>query len=305
MDSPDLAAALAEARSRVETELALLLESLPDTPARLREAMAHSLLAPGKRLRPILLLWSREAIGEAGVSGNGVGDRQALQAACGLECLHTYSLIHDDLPAMDDDDLRRGRPTCHVAFDEATAILAGDALQALGFGMLARGGGARAAQLVAMAADALGPGGMVGGQQLDLDAEGRDLAAEAIERIHLMKTGRMLGLALAAGALLAGADEETVDDLDAAGRALGVAFQGADDLLDVQGQARTLGKTPGKDQRSGKATMIRAAGMSRAQAWTRERGERGLDLLRRRVRPQQPAGRRLLALGSFLWQRSS
>ena len=181
MDGAELGRALAAEQKQVDRALARLLAAERGVPPRLRRAMRHSLTAGGKRLRPVLLLWARDAW--AG-SGDALPRDQVLTAACGLEMIHTYSLIHDDLPAMDDDVLRRGRPTCHVVFGEATAILAGDALQALGFTLLARAGGARAGALVSVVGDAVGPAGMVGGQQEDLDAEGGPVSGPLVSRIH-------------------------------------------------------------------------------------------------------------------------
>jgi len=266
--------------------------------------MAHSLLGGGKRLRPILLLWTMRAVARIPGRPADPARESAMMAACGLECLHTYSLIHDDLPAMDDDDLRRGRPSCHVAFDEATAILAGDALQALGFQWLAEASGPLAGRLVALVAAAVGPSGMAGGQQLDLDGEGEDLDAEAVERIHELKTGRLLAAALAAGGLLGGGNDVMVAGLAEAGIHLGLAFQGADDLLDLHGQAAALGKTPGKDSASGKATVIRSRGEAAAREWTEHHGRCGLELLRSLVGETDDAAS-LLALGEFLWRRES
>lgn len=291
---------LARDRRLVERALAAALRAEPGVPTRLRQAMAHSLLGGGKRLRPVLLLWAWDAA--AARRRPVVGRAQALQAAVGLEMIHTYSLIHDDLPAMDDDVLRRGRPTCHVAFDEATAILAGDGLQARGFGLLAVGGGARGAQLVARVAEAVGPAGMVGGQQADLEAEGRPVTAAVVRRIHLGKTARLLAAALAGGAELGGATPRAVSRVEAAGLALGLAFQGADDLLDVTGTAAGLGKTAGKDAAAGKATWVRVEGLEAARRRTRRLGEQGLRDLGQAL-PAGPARERLLALGALMWQR--
>ncbi len=284
----------------VESALRAALRGEPGVPARLRQAMAHSLLGGGKRLRPVLLLWAYDAV--ATRRRPVVGRDQALVAAVGLEMIHTYSLIHDDLPAMDDDVLRRGRPTCHVVFGEATAILAGDGLQARGFGLLAAGGGPRGGALVARVAAAVGPAGMVGGQQADLEAEGRAVRAADVRRIHLGKTARLLAAALAGGAELGGATVRTVAAVEEAGRELGLAFQGADDLLDVTGTAADLGKTAGKDQAAGKATWVRLEGLEAARRRTGRHGAAGLDGLRGAL-PPGPARERLLALAARMWQR--
>jgi geranylgeranyl pyrophosphate synthase len=297
--------AMASERGTVEAALRQELRSCRGVPARLRAAMAHSLFGGGKRLRPILLLWTWDALGpraRGGARRRGAVDRAtALRAAAAVEMIHTYSLIHDDLPAMDDDVLRRGRPTCHVAFDEATAVLAGDGLQALAFAVLADCG-PRASELVRLAARAAGPAGMVGGQQLDLDAEQTEVNANTVRRIHAGKTAAMIGLCLALGGVGRGVDEETVAGLGAAGQWLGLAFQGADDLLDVTASSATLGKTPGKDAAAGKATWVRVEGLEAARRRTRRLGRRGRRALAELL-PEGEERERLLALADYMWQR--
>ncbi|WP_454684376.1 polyprenyl synthetase family protein [Ancylobacter moscoviensis] len=236
---------------------------------RLAAAMRHATLAGGKRLRPFLVV---ETAALFGVPAN-----RAMPAAAALECIHCYSLVHDDLPAMDDDDLRRGQPTVHRAYDEATAILAGDGLLTLAFEILAREGagpdaGVRIA-LVASLARAAGVAGMIGGQMLDLAAEGRfgggaplDLPADEIIRLQAMKTGALLRQACEAGALLGGATPDERESLDLYARAVGRAFQIADDLLDVEGEADTVGKAVGKDAAAGKATLVGKLGVEGARA---------------------------------------
>lgn len=288
-------------RQLVEKELRRLLRTRSGVPERLHQAMRHSLLGGGKRLRPVILLWTYDAV-VRGRKRAPVDRDQALQAACALEMLHTYSLIHDDLPAMDDDVLRRGRPTCHVAFDEATAILAGDGLQALGFQTLAEAGGSRAGQLVSLAARAVGPAGMVGGQQEDLDSEGCAVSPAVVRRIHLKKTAALLAAAFACGALLGGGDEATVEGVSGAGKDLGLAFQGADDLLDVTGSAVDLGKTAGKDQAADKATWVRLEGLAAARRRTDRLGKKGLLGLATALRPG-PQRQRLIDLGGMMWNR--
>jgi geranylgeranyl diphosphate synthase type II len=271
-----LSAYLDRARQRVEEALRLCLPEVdPDPaaacPARLALAMRHSVLGGGKRLRPVLCLMAAEACG---------GDFEAaLPAACALELVHTYSLIHDDLPAMDDDDLRRGRPSCHKAFDEATAILAGDGLLTLAFEVVARQvrPGAAALRCVQLLAEAAGPAGMVAGQMADLQAEGRteaegrpqDGTLAALEAIHRRKTGAMLRAPLKMGAVIAAAPESACEALDRYGKAVGLAFQIVDDLLDVQGDESKLGKRVGKDSELGKWTYPRFLGIdgSRRRAW--------------------------------------
>ncbi|GLK79917.1 polyprenyl synthetase family protein [Methylopila turkensis] len=237
-------------------------------PARLVEAMRYAMLGGGKRLRPALVVLTAEML-RADTAG-------ALRAGLAVECVHGYSLIHDDLPAMDDDALRRGRPTLHRAFDEATAILAGDALLTLAFDLLAAPATHPDAQvrigLVSELARAAGVGGMVGGQMLDLAAEGRFSGAPAepqdeaaVLRLQAMKTGALIAAPIVMGAALGGATPEQRVALAAYGRALGAAFQVADDLLDVEGEAATVGKATGKDAAAGKATLVAALGVDGAR----------------------------------------
>ncbi|MEX0978650.1 MAG: polyprenyl synthetase family protein [Pirellulales bacterium] len=238
-----------DARERIDRALAEYTNFDRDCPDELREAIRYSLLAPGKRLRPMLVLLAAEACG---------GEAQsALPAACAVEMIHTYSLVHDDLPAMDDDDLRRGRPTCHKAFGEATAILAGDALLTLAFEVLARDvrPPSVAAQCCALLAHAAGATALVGGQADDLAGEFSAGGAEALEAIHRRKTGAMFLASLALGGLAAGADRRQQAALTQYGQCLGLAFQITDDLLDVRGDASAMGKRAGKDSDRGKLTF--------------------------------------------------
>jgi len=236
-------------------------------PQRLVAAMRHAVLGGGKRLRPFLVV---ETAMLFGAPRDG-----ALLAGAALECLHCYSLVHDDLPAMDDDDLRRGRPTVHKAFDEATAILAGDSLLTLAFDILARADvhadAAVRAALVLELARASGLGGMAGGQMLDLAAEGRFddrhvLSLDEILTLQAMKTGALLRFACRAGAILGRADVTALAALDRYGAVIGQAFQIADDLLDVEGDTATLGKAAGKDAAAGKATLVSTLGVAGARA---------------------------------------
>nr|WP_261345007.1 farnesyl diphosphate synthase [Lignipirellula cremea] len=210
--------------------------------------MRHSLLAPGKRLRPILVLMSAEA--------SSYNRELAMPAACAVEMVHAYSLIHDDLPAMDDDDLRRGRPSCHAAFDEATAILAGDALLAQAFETLADGirPSDRAARCCAVLAKAAGPAALVGGQADDLSSQGEGGIAH-LEHIHRRKTGALFRASLQLGAIAAGADADKLQALDTYGEKMGLAFQIVDDLLDLESDEETLGKRTQKDSQQGKLTF--------------------------------------------------
>lgn len=301
MDAVDLKRELAAERKNVERELRRLLNGEKGIPARLKSAMRHSLMGGGKRLRPILALWTWDAFSQG--RGKQPVDRELVtEAACGLEMLHTYSLIHDDLPAMDNDDLRRGRPTCHVAFDEATAILAGDGLQALAFCVLARAGGSRSARLVDLVGRAVGPAGMVGGQQNDLDAEGAPVTATSVRRIHRDKTARLLAASLTCGALLAGKRDPVLARTEEVGMDLGLAFQGADDILDVTATSAQLGKTAGKDAAAGKATWVRVEGLTAARRRMELHGSKGAAGLEGML-PGGPFRDRLLALAALMWNR--
>lgn len=236
-------------RSEVDAALAAYTQYSPDCPAKLAEAIRYSLLAPGKRLRPLLVLMATEACGQDRV--------KALPVACAVEMIHTYSLIHDDLPAMDDDDLRRGMPTCHKRFGEALAILAGDALLAQAFEVLA--GGVQppsvAARCVTLLATAAGPTALVGGQTDDLEWEFQGGQLADLEAIHRRKTGALLNVSLQLGGTIAGAGDEPLAALDTYGRKLGLAFQIVDDLLDLTGDEEKLGKKVGKDSSRGKLTF--------------------------------------------------
>lgn len=255
---------MATTATRVEKRLADYLTRArgpADPPAPLAEAMRYAVLGGGKRFRPFLLIESAALF--------GVKPANALDAACAIECVHCYSLVHDDLPAMDDDALRRGRETVHIAFDEATAILAGDALLTLAFEIISAPGahanaGVRA-ELVLGLARAAGWAGMAGGQSLDLEAEGRTLTVDEIRRLQALKTGALIEYACTAGAILGGADGADWMALETYGRALGRAFQLADDLLDITGDAAKLGKETGKDGDAGKATLVSALGAERAR----------------------------------------
>jgi geranylgeranyl diphosphate synthase type II len=245
-------------------------------PPRLAEAMRYSTLAGGKRLRPVLCLLAAEACGGAGARA------AALPAACALELVHTYSLIHDDLPAMDDDDLRRGRPTCHKAFDEATAVLAGDGLLTLAFELIA--GHVRpeatAARCVLALAEAAGPAGMVGGQMADLQAEDRDDATvPELEAIHERKTGALLRASLRMGAHVARAPAEDLAALDRYGHAVGLAFQIVDDLLDVEGDEVKLGKRVNKDRGLGKWTYPGLLGVDGSRTRARQLADEAVAAL--------------------------
>ena len=256
--------ALNFAAESVEHTMERLLPSGDEGEARLFEAMRYSSLGGGKRLRAFFVL--------AGATLFKVAPQSALRTASAIEFVHAYSLIHDDLPAMDDDDLRRGKPSCHKQFDEATAILAGDALQALALEVLAHeethGDPAVRIALVAELARAAGAHGMVGGQMLDLLAESQDepLSIGAITRLQRLKTGALISFSCTAGAILGKASDHARAALSAYAHDLGLAFQIVDDLLDVEGNVVELGKTPGKDAEAGKATFVSILGVERARA---------------------------------------
>lgn len=265
----DFAARLDAAAADVERLLDQVLTAAPADgeiarPQRLIEAMRYASLGGGKRLRPFLVIESAALF--------GVPRQRALMAGCAIECVHGYSLVHDDLPAMDDDALRRGRPTVHKAFDEATAILAGDSLLTLAFDVLARpethpDASVRIA-LVAAMARAAGVGGMAGGQMLDLASEGRFGAASApdVATMQAMKTGALICVSCEVGAILGGAPATSRAALRRYGEAIGQAFQIADDLLDLEGDAATVGKSTGKDVAHGKATLPALLGLDAARA---------------------------------------
>jgi farnesyl diphosphate synthase len=258
----DLEERLERWRTRVERELDACLPPDTRSPGRLHAAQRYSVLAPGKRVRPALVYATAETL--------GVPLERVDAVACAVELIHAYSLIHDDLPAMDDDDLRRGRPTCHRAFDEATAILAGDALQALAFAVLVhhpRGPEpAVRVQLVATLADASGTGGMAGGQALDLAAEGRNPGLAELEGIHALKTGALIRASVRMAALCApGQDAAGLESLDRFAAAIGLAFQVQDDILDVEGDPSLIGKPVGSDQARGLPTYAALAGLDEAR----------------------------------------
>ena len=257
-----LAEALEQAASLTDASLERLLLVPPDLEARVYDAMRYAALAPGKRLRPFLVLASARLF--------GVARRCALQVAAAVEMVHAYSLVHDDLPAMDNSDLRRGRPTCHKQFDEATAVLAGDGLLTAAFEALSdpdtHGDPAVRCELVAALASAAGAAGMVGGQMIDLLAEHQSLDIGAITRLQRMKTGALIAFSCEAGAILAKAPLEVRTALRGYAHDLGLAFQIADDLLDVEGSEAETGKPVGADAVAGKATFVSILGVKRARA---------------------------------------
>jgi len=286
---------LEERRTKVEAALDRYLPLLYPEP--LYEAMRYSLLGGGKRLRPILCLATCALCG-----GN---DELAMPTACALEMVHTMSLIHDDLPAMDDDDFRRGRPTNHKRFGEDMAILAGDALLAGAFQLIAeqtRGvEPARLVDVLGRLGKAAGAAGLVGGQVVDLASEGKDIPLETLEYIHAHKTGALLEVSVVSGAILTGADAETIGRLTRYGRCFGLAFQIVDDLLDITATGAELGKTAGKDVRDRKATYPRLLG----EEGSRVRAESLTQQAIAEVEPFGELARPLVALATFNVRRRS
>jgi geranylgeranyl pyrophosphate synthase len=263
VEAEGLRSLLARYRELVDARLDQIIPEETREPESVHRAIRWSLFAGGKRFRPLLLLSTGQAF--------GASHEVLLDTACALELIHTYSLIHDDLPSMDDDDLRRGRPTCHVRFGEATAILAGDALQSLAFQTIAEDEKLKPETRVRLVREvaraSATPDGMIAGQAHDLAAESRDVSEGELERIHRLKTGALITCAARSGAIIAGASEAELESVTRYSAALGLLFQITDDLLDVTATAKDLGKTPGKDARSRKATYPALYGLDA----TRER----------------------------------
>jgi geranylgeranyl diphosphate synthase type II len=263
----------------------------------IHQAMKYSLMAGGKRIRPALCLAASEAVG-----GN---PEDALPAACAMEMIHTYSLIHDDLPAMDDDELRRGKPTCHVAFGEATAILAGDALLTMAFEILASvpfENGDQAAkwlQVIRIIAIAAGARGMIQGQMLDIAAEGRRLNVSDLESMHLLKTGALIEVSLQCGALLAGADQAQLVLLKTYARNIGLAFQVADDILNVEGNPALMGKAVGTDRLNQKSTYPSLLGLDASKLFAQKLIRQALQALEAFDNKAEP----LRALATYIIER--
>ncbi len=261
------------ARQKVDAALDRQLPSLDGFGGRLHEAMRYSVFSGGKRLRPCLCLLVNQCL-----DGR---EEDALPAACALELVHTYSLIHDDLPAMDDDDFRRGKPSCHMAFDEATAVLAGDALLTLAFEVIAGKTPEKkmAASLALVLAEAAGAAGMVLGQMRDLLGERKEPEIEKVRAIHEAKTAAMIRSAFEIGAISAGADTDTAGRMAEAGEWIGLVFQVIDDILDIESTSEQLGKTAGKDILEGKMTYPAAIGLDASRTKAKEMTDTALDLL--------------------------
>lgn len=272
----DLNAYITDKNKQINVALEKIFhDSQPSEP--IIEAMKYSLMAGGKRIRPVLCLASAEAVG-----GN---PQAALPAACALEMVHTYSLIHDDLPAMDNDDLRRGKPTCHVAFDEATAILTGDALLTLAFQVLSSvpvtvenqaSGWLRVIQMISTAA---GYQGMIRGQMLDMAAEGQHLTVDELKSMHALKTGALIEASLLCGALIAKAQEHQMEILHVYARHIGLAFQVTDDILNVEGNPEEMGKAVGTDQLRGKNTYPAILGIDSSRRFAEKLVNEALEAL--------------------------
>ncbi len=284
-------------KERVDRGLIQYLPPAPPFSPKVRRAMAYSLLAGGKRIRPLLCLLACRAVGGA-VS-------RALPAACALEFIHTYSLIHDDLPALDDDDFRRGRPTCHRRFGEATAILAGDGLLTEAFGLLARKDlltkvpAEIRLRVIGEIAEAAGIRGMIAGQEADLKAEGKRVSKVLLEKIHRHKTGALIRASLIVGGLIGGGRGPEIRALADFGKKIGLAFQIKDDLLNVEGQTRVMGKRTGTDEQKSKATYPLLWGLERSKII-------GAELIREARDSLRPLGRRgepLIRLGEYIFSR--
>jgi len=275
---------LQERKALIDSSIGDYLPSEEEIPGTIHQAMRYSVFAGGKRLRPILVMASAEAVG-----GDGF---KVLPAACALEMIHTYSLIHDDLPAMDDDDFRRGKPTNHKVFGEAIAILAGDALLTHAFGILSSCSGVfdpeKVNLVISEVARAAGTLGMVGGQVLDIQSEGREISSDDLHNIHIRKTAALFIAALRCGAILSNCNKRQLEILTAYGRHLGLAFQITDDILDVAGNAAALGKNVGSDMRKNKATFPQIYGLEHSKKMAQEESQRAVEIVEELGREAEP-----------------
>ena len=295
--APDFAAWSRDVQARTEIALAALLPSAEIAPQRLHAAMRYAVLGGGKRVRPMLAFAAGEAVGAA--------PERILSAACAVELIHVYSLTHDDLPSMDDDDLRRGKPTCHREYDEATALLVGDALQSLAFEALAQPGlhpdAAVQLEMLDLLARAAGSRGMAGGQAVDLESTGKALELAELEFMHIHKTGALIRASVLLGALAAGRLEaEERAALEHYAKAIGLAFQVMDDVLDAEGHTATLGKTAGKDAAQGKATYLTLMSPQEARDYARELTDTALAA----ISPFGERASRLAGIAHFVVERS-
>ncbi|MBU1172122.1 MAG: polyprenyl synthetase family protein [Proteobacteria bacterium] len=270
----ELKSYLESRRDLFEKKLDALLNIPSSGSGRLLSAMRYSLLSGGKRLRPILCFAAAEAVGGS--------PSQCMTTACALEMIHTYSLIHDDLPAMDDDNLRRGMPTCHKAFDEASAILAGDGLLTLALYFLSSpshwdsSDPALNLTLISLISHAAGQQGMIEGQMLDMESQGKNLSLDELEQLHRLKTGAMITVSIRCGAMLAGANSHQIQSLENYAAHIGLAFQVADDILNVTGNSALMGKATGTDDKLNKATYPSLLGLEPARAFARELVDKSL-----------------------------
>jgi farnesyl diphosphate synthase len=298
-DRRDPPGALTAFSARADDVLSRTLPPDEQAPQELHRAMRYAVLGGGKRLRPVLVYATGTALGAK------VESLDACAAA--VEIIHAYSLVHDDLPAMDDDSLRRGRPTCHIAFGEATAILAGDALQALAFEVLARDTAQRDApsihvEMLATLAAACGSHGMAGGQALDLAAVGKHLTPPQLERMHVQKTGALIRASVRLGALAAGCnDANLLDALERYGHCVGLAFQIRDDILDIEGDSAVIGKTAGKDAANAKPTYPGILGIDAAQGELRQFTEAAINA----VKPLGACADELISIARYVAERDS
>jgi len=288
---------LTETQTLVDANLDRLLPAESDAPTTVHAAIRWSVFAGGKRFRPALV----RAVGEC----FGAPTTSLLQTSCAIEMIHAYSLIHDDLPSMDDDDLRRGRATCHIRFGEAAAILAGDALQTLAFKTVAEDAKLSAPQrvrLISELATAAGtPSGMVAGQALDLEAESREVAGQELEQIHRLKTGALISASARCGSIIADASDAELEVISEYAAQLGLLFQITDDLLDVTASAEALGKTPGKDMRASKATYPNIHGLNGARQLAEQVHARSLVALEQLGQPTE----RLIAIADYILNRTT
>lgn len=281
LDSPQSVDELQEIRARIDAGLERFLPSPDRVPESLCRAMRYSLFPGGKRLRPLLTMAASRTLGGK--------ESLAIPAACAIEMIHSYSLVHDDLPAMDNDDLRRGRPTSHRKFGEALAILSGDALLSLAFQILARhpegeSNGPLRLRVLQLIADAASAEGIIAGQVMDMETEGQPFTEQKLVEIHRHKTGVLINASVVSGAMAAGADETALGHIRAYGEAIGLAFQIVDDLLDVEGTTETLGKSTGKDARAAKATFPALLGLEAS----RRRAGRLVERARQAIRHLSP-----------------